>query len=370
MNISKVCVNLTGNDILTIVNDFVHVKGLILDEVVIDNCILVKGSFTKGLKIKFEATIDDISVIDGKIIGRFSKLKLYKLGIFRIFRSLALKFGLSKAGDIGIEATKDELTINMDKILEKVPFVKLSIEEVYIKDDLIFADVQNVNVSISDIKTIMEKKPEAEEAKVNDSNDSEENHNVCNKEEKESTNNPLDENCIEVQKAEEDEEEKAEEKEFEEAIKDSKKRNDYYAKGRENTKEKIEKKLPDNAKKYSDYLFLVPDLVALIFRLLKDERVPIKTKLTVSASVAYIICPTDMIPSNIPFIGQIDDLAVLFFALDRIAKDVPLKVIVENWSGKNELILVLKTGLEYVTNFTGARNVEKVYNIVEQLSTL
>lgn len=370
MNISKVCVNLTGNDILTIINDFVHVKGLFLDEVIIDNSILVKGTLTKGLKIKFEATIDDINVIDGKIVGRFSKLKLYKLGIFRIFRSLALKFGLNKAGDIGIEATKDELTINMDKILEKVPFVKLSIQEVYIKDDLIFADVQNVNVNISDIKTIMEKKPEVEKVKCNESSPSLESNNIYKDGEEEYINNVLDENCIEVQKCEENEEEQNEEEEFEEVIKDSKKCDDYYSKGRENTKEKIEKKLPNNAKKYSDYLFLVPDLVALIFRLLKDERVPMKTKLTVSASVAYIICPTDMIPNNIPFIGKIDDLAVLFFALNRIANDVPLKVIVENWSGKNELILVLKTGLEYVTNFTGARNVEKVYNIVEQLSTL
>ena len=110
--------------------------------------------------------------------------------------------------------------------------------------------------------------------------------------------------------------------------------------------------------------------MALILRLLKDNRVPIKTKLSVSASIAYIACPTDMIPSNIPFIGKIDDLAVLFFALNRISKDVPLKVLLENWSGKVELILVLRSGLEYVTNFTGARNIEKIYSVVEELSTL
>ena len=31
---------------------------------------------------------------------------------------------------------------------------------------------------------------------------------------------------------------------------------------------------------------------------------------------------------------------------------------------------LFKNGLEYVTNFTGAKNVEKLYNVVEELSTL
>ena len=77
-----------------------------------------------------------------------------------------------------------------------------------------------------------------------------------------------------------------------------------------------------------------------------------------------------MIPNNIPFIGTIDDLAVIFFALNRIATDVPFNVLVENWSGKNELILVLKNGIEYVTNFTGARNIDKIYNIAQEVAAL
>ena len=141
---------------------------------------------------------------------------------------------------------------------------------------------------------------------------------------------------------------------------------DYYTLGRD----KLQEKLPDGAKKISDYIFVVPDIVALICRMLKDSRVPIKTKLVVSASLAYVIFPTDLIPDKIPFIGKIDEIAVVFFALNRIATDVPTKVILENWAGKDELVLVLKNGLEYVTNFTGAKNVEKLYNVVEELSTL
>ena len=325
MNISKVCVNLTGQDILSIINDFVNINGLTLNEVTIDNGVEIKGSFKKGIKIDFKLLIDELNVIDGKVVGKLSKLKVYKLGIFRIFRSLALKTLIKVVGDIGIHTNRDVITVA--------------------------AEVSNINLDLSKLNT--EEKSEDIKECV------EEKTSVNNIEEKE-------ENLV----YESREDELEESIEYEKIIENTKKKEDYYTVGRDTTKEKIEEKLPDNAKAYSDYLFLIPDLVALIFRLLKDNRVPIKTKLAVSGSIAYIICPTDMIPNNIPFIGTIDDLAVIFFALNRIATDVPFNILVENWSGKNELILVLKNGIEYVTNFTGAKNIDKIYNIAQEVATL
>ena len=57
---------------------------------------------------------------------------------------------------------------------------------------------------------------------------------------------------------------------------------DCYTKGRE----KVSDKLPEKAQKYKDYIFLLPDIAALIYRLLKDKRVSVKTKLVISAAVA------------------------------------------------------------------------------------
>ncbi|MDC9317160.1 YkvA family protein, partial [Clostridioides difficile] len=118
----------------------------------------------------------------------------------------------------------------------------------------------------------------------------------------------------------------------------------------------LAQKLPDNIKEYKDYLFILPDLVSLIYRLLKDKRVPIKTKLVMSAAVAYVMFPSDLIPNNIPFIGVIDDIGVIFFALNRVVSDVQLSLIVENWEGSNDIIIVMKNGLEYLTNFTADTN--------------
>lgn len=56
--------------------------------------------------------------------------------------------------------------------------------------------------------------------------------------------------------------------------------------------------------------------------------------------------------------------------MNKVLKDVPLSIIIENWEGKNELLIVLKNGIEYLTDFTGARNVQKLYDVVEELSTL
>ena len=112
------------------------------------------------------------------------------------------------------------------------------------------------------------------------------------------------------------------------------------------------------------------EMAALLFRLLKDKRVSLKTKLIISGAVAYIAFPTDIIPDNIPFIGKVDEIAVAFFALERVIADVPVKVVLENWEGKNDIVFVLKNIVEYVVNFTGARNVEKIYNFIEEVVTL
>ena len=307
MKISGVQAQLVGSDILSIINEFVKVEGLELKEAIIDNAINIKGTFKKGVSIDFAGQLTIEKVENSIVTAKFSKLKLMKLGFFRPIRSLALKIGLGQLKISGIDATKDRVIIDIKKLLKDIPYVDIDLKALYIKGQALHAEVENINISLMG-------------------------------------------NIIKVEEPEvitEDEEK------VEEPIN---KVEDYYTLGRD----KLQEKLPDGAKKISDYIFVVPDIVALICRMLKDSRVPIKTKLVVSASLAYVIFPTDLIPDKIPFIGKIDEIAVVFFALNRIATDVPTKVIQENWAGKDELVLVLKNGLEYVTNFTGANPLLKI----------
>ena len=317
MKISGVQAQLIGSDILSIINEFVKVDGLELKEVTIDNAINIKGTFKKGVSIDFAGQLTIEKVENSIVTAKFSKLKLMKLGFFRPIRSLALKIGLGQLKIIGIDATKDRVILDIKKLLKDIPYVDIDLKALYIKGQALHAEVENINISLMG--------------------------NIIKVEEPEVITEDADEVEEPVNKVA-----------------------DYYTLGRD----KLQEKLPDGAKKISDYIFVVPDIVALICRMLKDIRVPIKTNLVVYASLDYVIFPTDLIPDKIPFIGKIDEIAVVFFALNRIATDVPTKVILENWAGKDELVLVLKNGLEYVTNFTGAKNVEKLYNVVEELSTL
>jgi len=320
MNISEVKVKLLGTDILSIINEFVKIDGLTLKSVSIDDGIILEGSFKKWIKINFFVKAEIIECVNNNITARITKVKILNLGIFRILRSFALKQLAKAFGQYGINSEKDRVIINIDTILTDVPFVDLKINEIFIKKSEVWVEASDINISIAG-KLI--KKVEVEEV-------TEENEN----------------NLV--------------------ALELVSKIEDNYSEGRAILKDK----LPKSAIKYSDYIFILPDIISLIYRLLKDRRVPIRTKLIMSSAIAYITIPTDLIPNKIPFIGVIDDIGVGFFALNEVIKDVPLDIIVENWQGKNELLLVLKNGVEYLVDFTGARNVEKLCEVVKELSKL
>ena len=231
---------------------------------------------------------------------------------------MALKYTLKSLEEKGINYEDGKVVINLKSLLRDVPYVDLDIADIHIKQNILNVDVTNINISLEG--AITKEEPEAIEA--------------------EEVIEEINENIEKVK--------------------------DCYSNGRGY----LENKLPQKIKTYSDYLFIIPDMAVLLYRLLKDKRVPVRTKLIISGAIAYIAFPTDIIPDNIPFIGKVDEIAVAFFALDRIIADVSINVILENWEGKNDIVLVIKNIIEYVTNFTGARNVEKVYNFVEEVMSL
>lgn len=323
MNISSVKVALTGEDLLSIINEFVSVEGLVLDKVEIEDEVRLYGSFTKGITINFVAGVKLTRVENGIIHGEVSSFKVAKIKIFSTLRKIALKVALKSLEEKGISYNDGKVVINLKYLLKDVPYVDLDISEIYTTQDTLNVNVANINVSLKG--TLIKEAPEVEKT-----------------------------------------EEEIEEEFLREMAGDAVKITDYYTVGRDY----VEKKLPQKVKNYSDYLFIVPDMAALIYRLLKDRRVSVKTKLIISAAAAYIAFPTDIIPDRIPFIGSVDEIAVAIFALERIVSDVPTLIILENWAGKNDIVFVIKNIIEYAVNFTGAKNVEKIYNFVEEVVTL
>ena len=59
--------------------------------------------------------------------------------------------------------------------------------------------------------------------------------------------------------------------------------------------------------------------VLLLYYALNDNKVSIKAKVLIVASLGYFILPTDAIFDLTPIIGYSDDLGVLLFALNQIS---------------------------------------------------
>ena len=69
----------------------------------------------------------------------------------------------------------------------------------------------------------------------------------------------------------------------------------------------------------------------LVWRLLKDPRVPLPIKLIIPGVVGvYLLSPIDFMPDVLPLIGQIDDIAVLFGGVMLFIQMCPPDVVDEH----------------------------------------
>ncbi|HEY6220282.1 MAG TPA: DUF1232 domain-containing protein [Gemmatimonadaceae bacterium] len=84
------------------------------------------------------------------------------------------------------------------------------------------------------------------------------------------------------------------------------------------------------------YVKQFPAYLRLLGGLLTDRRVSVLDKLLVGGAIAYIVMPIDLIPDFIPFLGEVDDLYLLLFALQRLISNAGRSVLLAHWSGAAE----------------------------------
>lgn len=92
----------------------------------------------------------------------------------------------------------------------------------------------------------------------------------------------------------------------------------------------------------AETLLLVPNIAKLLFRLLKDKRVPRKRRLAMMAVGAYVASPIDLIPDFIPVLGTLDDVFVLAFAVDYLLDAAPPSVVDEHWDGSEDALELVR----------------------------
>ena len=87
----------------------------------------------------------------------------------------------------------------------------------------------------------------------------------------------------------------------------------------------------------------VPDCAVFFTRLVRDERVPRRSKLLLAALAAYLALPFDLVPDFIPVIGQLDDAILVAIVLRTVLRRTEQALLEEHWPGpRSSLQLLLR----------------------------
>ena len=77
-------------------------------------------------------------------------------------------------------------------------------------------------------------------------------------------------------------------------------------------------------------LFEIWRSMQLVWRLVLDPRVPFLPKLIVPLVAIYVLSPLDIVPDVLLVLGQLDDIALLFFGTKLFVQLCPPDVVMEH----------------------------------------
>lgn len=126
-------------------------------------------------------------------------------------------------------------------------------------------------------------------------------------------------------------------------ISDDKKKLQFYEKLRSKLGNKLPKSKDPSKLQLSDFLFALPDFFILLTRMFMDKRIPANKKVFLGSIIGYLILPIDIIPDFIPVLGYVDDLVLVVLALDQILNETDERILIENWSGKSNVIDLIRS---------------------------
>lgn len=307
MKISAVKAVLTQEDILGIMKQYINVEGLSFESLVIDDFIILEGSYKKGINIPFKVKLGLGNIKDNILNVKVFNVSVAKIGILKGIKNFALKKFLKEFEEYGIKIDKENISLDLNGVSKFVPLFYFKLNKITLNKGAIEAEIENI-VYAQDKETV-------------DINDKEKH-------------------------------------------KEYKVPEDCYTKFRGN----VEENVPDKYKKLVEYTMIIPDIVALLWRIFKDKRVSVAAKGKAIGVIGYLAMPFDIIPDFIPFIGKIDDVAVAFYGLNSIIDDIPEEIILENWQGDKNIILIIEEGIKYISGMVGSENVAKLIYTIKNLS--
>src|SRR5213080_4719356 len=90
-------------------------------------------------------------------------------------------------------------------------------------------------------------------------------------------------------------------------------------------------------------LMFLPNMVFLCARLMVDKRVPRAERALFAGALIYALIPFDFIPDMIPFVGQIDDLFLISFAVFCLINRTDDRVVREHSRGGGDIVALAES---------------------------
>jgi uncharacterized membrane protein YkvA (DUF1232 family) len=99
----------------------------------------------------------------------------------------------------------------------------------------------------------------------------------------------------------------------------------------------VDRSLPVPARAWNEVALeaalLLPNLLKLLTRLLRDPRVPIRRKVFIGAVMVYVVSPIDLIPDFVVGLGRLDDIILVSLAVDHLMNGSEEAIVLEHWDG-------------------------------------
>lgn len=122
----------------------------------------------------------------------------------------------------------------------------------------------------------------------------------------------------------------------------------------------------DRLGKARDFLFLVPDVFILLWRLAQDKRVSGKNKVLLGTGLAYYIFPLDVMPELfLGPIGFLDDLVFGAYILNKMLLDTDEGIVREHWSGSEDVLQMIRRVLQSADGLVSSDFAKTIKNMMK-----
>src|SRR5215813_668681 len=127
---------------------------------------------------------------------------------------------------------------------------------------------------------------------------------------------------------------------------------------RRRPKEKSLQEKRKKLKKLRELLLFIPNLLRLLYDLLRDPRISQADKAILAGVIMYVIVPIDVIPDFIPFVGMVDDSYLIAISLLRLLNRADRQVVLDHWRGRIDI----KQLVDNIANITAYFMPERMRN--------